>query len=104
MRDVAKVSWIIIITLLVFSLWCFFLALSGCQTRKPETLLESSFFPVRAEVNGVPFDELSILDIIEMEDFNDVKITPVRKKSKKHTHYLVTSRAIEKLRPKPKDD
>ena len=76
----------------------------GCITTKPGTLLESEYFPVRAEVDGIGIDKMSLLDWIAMDDFNDVKITPVRKGSSEHTHYLVTSRAIEKLRPKPKDD
>lgn len=79
---------------------------------KPETLLESEYFPVQVmvKINGknVPFDRLSMLDIIDMNDWSQVTITPVRKKDviyddgnpKGATHYLVTPRGVDKLRPK----
>lgn len=81
---------------------CLLLIIAGCPAPKPVTILESEYFPVKVEVNGVPFDKMSILDTIAMDDWSQVKITPVRKGTKDFTHYLVTPRAIDKLRPKVK--
>jgi hypothetical protein len=74
----------------------------GCSSPRPVTILESEHFPVKVEVNGVPFDRLSILDIMDMNDWSQVKITPVRKNDKntEMTHWMITPRAIDKLRPK----
>ena len=80
------------------------LFLVGCafSPKSPSvvTILESEHFPVRVEKDGGPFDTMSILDLIALKDFNEITITPVRKGDKTFTHYLVTQRALEKLRPK----
>lgn len=82
-------------------IFCFLLLfICGCPP-KPVVILESEFFPVRVcDANGAPFDRMSILDLIDMESWNEVKITPVKKHTKELTHYLVTPRGIDKLRPK----
>jgi hypothetical protein len=82
---------------------------AGCQTTTTvskvdtaTTLLETEFFPVAVEVNGVSFDTMSVVDLIKLDDWSEIKITPVRKNQtgSKATHYLITPRAIDKLRPK----
>ncbi len=83
-----------------------FLLCCGCSFLKPEpvTLLETEYFPVKVTCKGVPFNLMSINDLMKMNDFNDVIITSARKGTTEtatdFTHYLITPRAIDKLRPK----
>ncbi len=78
----------------------------GCSylKPKPETLLETEYFPVKVTCNGVPLNLMSINDLMKMTDFNDVIITSSRKGTTEtatdFTHYLITPRAIDRLRPK----
>ena len=58
------------------------LFLIGCtSSERPKVIgiLETEYFPVKAEVDGVPFNKLSVNDLIKLEDFNQVKITPTQK-------------------------